>query len=116
MISDVCKIENGTSDLEKILKESEKVAIYNEFNKKQTMQLRLMCEEIDGMLPNIIDNFKGDFWIEYKDGVCKVNVSINIPELNVDKKEALINFSKNKKNAGAVGIVGKIRSAIENYF
>ena len=29
MRSNVCKIENGTKDLEAILKESEKVAVYN---------------------------------------------------------------------------------------
>ena len=57
MISNVCKIENGTRDLGAILKESKKVAIYNDLTDKQTMQLRLICEELDGMLPNIINDF-----------------------------------------------------------
>ena len=116
MKSNVCKIEKGNKDLEAILKESENVALYNGFNHKQTMQLRLICEEIDGMLPNIVDDFDGDFWIEYEDGVCKVNLSVKIPEINAKKKEELINVSKSKKNAAAVGIVGKIRNAIENFF
>ena len=116
MVSNVCKIEKGSKDLAAILQESERVAHYNAFTKKQTLQLRLICEEIDGMLPNIIDDFDGDFWIEYENGVCKVNVSITIPELNTLAKEELINIAKNKKNASAVGIVGKIRNAIENLF
>ena len=116
MKSNVCKIENGTKDLEAILRESERVAEYNGLTHKQTLQLRLLCEEIDGMLPNIIDDFDGDLWIEYESGVCKVNVSIQIPAFNTSKKEELINIAKNKKNAAAVGIVGKIRSAIENFF
>ena len=116
MTSNICKIENGTNDLNAILKESERVADYNGFNKKQTLQLRLLCEEMDGMLPNIIDDFSGDFWIEYEDGVCKVNARIEIPELTIKKKEELIAVSKSKKNALAVGIGGKIRSAIENFF
>ena len=114
MKSNVCKIENGTKDLEAILNESERVAEYNGLTHKQTLQLRLLCEEIDGMLPNIIEEFDGDIWIEYEECVCKVQVSVKIPELNIDEKEALINVSKNKKNAAAVGIVGKIRNAIEN--
>jgi hypothetical protein len=61
MKSNVCKIENGIQDLEAILKESEKVAVYNELNHKQTLQLRLLCEEIDGMLPKIVNGFDGDF-------------------------------------------------------
>ena len=116
MKSNVCKIENGTKDLDAILKESEKVAVYNELSHKQALQLRLICEEIDGMLPNIIDGFSGDFWIDFKDGVCKVNASIQIPEFNTEKKEKLIGIAKDKKNASVVGISGKIRDAIENFF
>ena len=113
MKSNVCKIEKGTKDLEAILKESERVAEYNRLTHKQTLQLRLLCEEIDGMLPNIIDDFEGALWIECEDGICKVNVSINIPEFNSVKRAELIDVAKNKKNAAAVGITGKIRDAIE---
>jgi hypothetical protein len=76
----------------------------------------LLCEEIDGMLPNIIDDFNGELWIDYDNGVCKVNVSINIPEFNTEKKAELIGIAKNKKNSAAVGIVGKIRNSLENIF
>ena len=116
MKSNVCKIYKGTSDLDAILKESERVAEYNGLSHKDAMQLRLLCEEVDGMLPNVIGDFEGDFWIDYDDGVCRVNVSIEIPELNVNKKDDLIAIAKNKRNAAAVGIVGKIRSAIEDFF
>ena len=116
MKSNVCRIENGTRDLDAIFKECEKVAEYNGLNHKQALGLRLLCEEMDGMLPNIIEDFDGELWIEFEDGVCKVNISIQIPEFNVEKKEELIGIAKNKKNAAAVGIVGKIRDSIENFF
>ena len=116
MISNICKIENGTTDLFCILNESKKVAVYNDLNDKQTLQLRLICEELDGMLPNIINNFSGDFWIEFENGVCKVNACVDIPELSSEEKDELIKVAKNKKNAAAVGIVGKIRSAIESFY
>ena len=116
MKSNVCKIEKGNNDLEAIFKESEKVAEYNGLTHKQTLQLRLLCEEIDGMLPNIIDDFEGNLWIDFEDGVCKVNVSIQMPKFDVDKKEELIDIAKNKKNASAVGILGRIRSVVEDFF
>ena len=116
MVSNTCKIEKGTNDLYEILNESERVAVYAGLNKKQTLQLRLICEEIYGMLPNIIDDYSGDFWIECENGECKVNAQINIPDLTAEEKESLIQVATNKKNAFAVGIVGKIRSAIENLF
>lgn len=116
MKSNVCKIENGTRDLDAILKESRKVAVYNDLDQKQAMHLRLICEEIDGMLPNIINDFSGDFWIDFTDGVCKVNVSVRFEEFTIEKKDELIGIAKDKKNAAAVGIVGKIRSELENIF
>ena len=114
MKSNVCKIENGIKDLTAIFKECEKVAVYNELNHKQALQLRLLCEEIDGMLPEIVGDFEGALWFEFEDNTCKVNVSIKIVDLTATKKEELIAISKNKKNAAAVGISGKIRSAIED--
>ena len=116
MISDICKIEKGTRDLDSILIESNKVAVYNELNEKQTLQLRLICEELDAMLPNIINDFDGDFWIEFDNGQCKVVADISLAEFTADKKKELIAISKNKKNAFSKGIIGKIRSAIEDLY
>ena len=115
MRSNVCKIDKGTKDLEAILKESEKVAVYNELTHKQMLKLRLLCEEIDGMLPNIIEDFEGELYIECVDKVCSINISLSVPELNSEKRAELINVANNKQNASAVGIVGKIRNAIESF-
>lgn len=116
MKSNVCRIDKTTKDLEAVLKEGEKVAVYNELTHKQSLQLRLICEEIDGMLPNIINDYEGDFWIEFEKGVCKVHMSIEFSEFTVEKKKELINIAKDKKNAAITGIASKIRSAVENFF
>lgn len=116
MKSNVCKIEKGTLDLNAILRESEKVAVYNELDNNQTLKLCLICEELDAMLPNVVDEFDGDFWIEFENGVCKINVLIKFEEFTSDKKQALIGIAKNKKNSFAKGFFGKIRSVIEDFF
>ena len=116
MKSNVCKIEKGTKDLAAILKESEKVAVYNDFTHKQTLHLRLICEELDGMLPELVGNFDGYFWIEVENGVCYVKASIELGTISSQKREQLISVTKSKKNAAAVGVVGKIRSALESFF
>ena len=76
MKSNICRIVNGSQDLEAILIESEKVAVYNGLDRKQMLQLRLLCEEMDGILPNIAGAFSGDFWIEFEEGRCRINASI----------------------------------------
>ena len=116
MKSNICKIENGIRDLEAILQESENVANYNGLNQNQTLQLRLLCEEIDGMLPKIIGDFDGDFWIEYENGVCKMNISIELRDFTIDKKKELISVASNKKNAAEKGLVSKICSVIADFF
>ena len=116
MVSNICKIEKGTKDLEAILKESEKVALYNELTHKQSLHLRLICEELDGMLPELVGDFEGKLWIEVKDGICFVRAAIEIDAVNAKRREQLISVAKNKKNSAAVGIVGKIRTAMENFF
>ena len=116
MKSNVCKINKGTADLEAILKESEKVAEYNHLTHKQALQLRLLCEELDGMLPHVVEKFSGNFWIEFDKGVCRVTASINIPTMTSEKKKELLGISKDGKNASATGMVGKIRNLIENFF
>lgn len=115
MKSNVCKIDKGIKDLDAILKECEKVAVYNELTHKQALQLRLLCEEIDGMLPKIVDDFDGALWIDFEGNVCKVNVCIELADMTIDKKDELIAMAKNKKNAAAVGIVGKISCAIDDF-
>ncbi len=116
MKSNICKITNGTADLEAILNESEKVAVYNDFDHKQKSQLRLLCEELDGMLPNLVEDFEGDLWIEFENGVCKINASIQLFEIDALKKKELIDISKNKKNSLESSIGGKIRSTVEEFF
>ena len=41
MRSNICKIENGTRDLDGILQESERVAEYNGLSHKETLQLQM---------------------------------------------------------------------------
>lgn len=116
MKSNVCKIENGSLDLSAILRESEKVAVYNELNHNQTLKLRLICEELDAMLPSLVGEFDGDFWIDFEKGVCKINVLITFEEFTAKKKKALLAITKDQKNAAATGFFGKIRSVIEDCF
>lgn len=116
MRSNVCEIQRGGKELEGILRESEKVAAYCELSSKQALHLRLLCEELDGMLPEMIGDFDGKLWIEVEDGICKINVSLALDEISGERRKELIGIAKNKKNAAAVGIKGKIRAAAESLF
>lgn len=113
MKSNVCKIEKGAKNLDRIFTESEKVAVYNELNPKQTLKLRLLCEELVGMMPYILSDFSGDFWIENQGSDYELCLSVSTQNMDAATKERLIGVSKEQKNATAVGITGKIRAAFD---
>ena len=113
MRSNICKLEKGTRSLDAIFLESEKVAVYNELNHKETLQLRLLCEELVNMLPSIISDFNGEFWIENQENDYRLCVKVSVENMDFDTRERLIKVSKNNKNAAVVGITGKIRAVFD---
>ena len=113
MKTHVHKIKSGTKDLEEILIESEKVARYNALNHKQALQLRLLSEELVNMLPFLVSNYSGEFWIENQGDNYELCVSILVENMDFDTRERLIQLSKNQQNAAASGISGKIRAVFD---
>ena len=97
MKSNICKLEKGTKSLDEIFLESEKVAVYNELNPKQTLQLRLLCEELVNMLPFIISDFNGEFWMENQGNDYELCVRVSVENMDFDTRERLIKVSKNNK-------------------
>ena len=113
MKSHVYKIEKGAKALDEIFLECEKVARYNELNHKQSLQLRLLCEELVNMLPSIVSDFSGEFWIETQDNDYELCVSVSVDHMDLSTRERLIKVSKNHKNSSVVGISGKIRAVFD---
>lgn len=114
MKSDVCKLNNDTLSLQNALKEAEKIAVYNEFDAKQSGRLRLLAEELIGMVPSLLEYADGDFWIESEGKKIELHVSLTPSQiLGSEKRERLLAVSTSGKNAAAVGIMNKIRIAAE---
>ena len=113
MQSNVCKIEKGATVLDEIILESEKVARYNDLGRKETLQLRLLCEELISMLPSIISDFSGEVWIDSIDNNYEICLKVVVDSMDVVTREQLIKVSKENKNSSVVGITGKIRAVFD---
>ena len=115
MQSNIIKIARDGETLNKILRETQKTAVYAELNAKQTMRTRLIAEELIGMLKELSENFDGDFWIDQENLEFMFYTQISLNE-NMDKqtKKKFIDISSDKKNASAKGVMGKIRDVVEN--
>ena len=115
MQSNIIKITGESESIEKILCETQKTAKYAELNAKQSMRTRLIAEELIGLLKELSANFDGDFWIEQENLSFTFFTQLELNE-NMDKqtKKKFIDISSDKKNASAVGIMGKIQDVVEN--
>lgn len=113
MKSNVCVIRKGGLGIETILREVEKIADCNGLQKKETLRLRLLAEELTGMLPALLENFDGYFWLENSENKYELHTEISVDSLSTEKKQELIDMSAKKKNAAASGFMGKIRDIAE---
>lgn len=114
MKTNICTIKRGGVGLKAILEEVEKVSAYNALEKKSALRLRLLAEELSGMLKELLENYEGKFWCESNGSSYELHVEVLVPEMKKELKESLIAVSRSKKNASASGIMGKIREAAQN--
>ena len=114
MKSNTCDLTKQGGGLSCILLEVEKSAVYNELNQKQTLQLRLLAEELVGMLPELLKNYEGRFWLESEAQEFKLHVALSAPEIDFAQHQNLLAVSTSGKNAAATGIMGKVRAAAES--
>ena len=113
MKSNVCYLNKDLTCLEAILTEVEKVTAYNGLEAKKALRIRLLAEELCGMLPGLVERFNGKFWAEAEDDSYKLCVELRADDMSIDMREELIAVSKSGKNAAAKGIMGKIRAVTE---
>ena len=113
MKSNICKLNKNLTCLEAVLSEVEKVTAYNGLEDKKALRLRLLAEELCGMLQGLVENFSGEFWAENDGDNYELHVELKADEMNNDLRDELISVSKSGKNAAAKGIMGKIKAVTE---
>ena len=113
MKSNICKLNEDLTCLKAVLAEVEKVTTYNGLEDKKALRLRLLAEELCGMLPGLIENFSGKFWAENDGETYELHVELKADDMNIDLRDELISVSKSGKNAAAKGVMGKIRAVAE---
>ena len=110
MKTDVYKFERAVDNIDEVTDAAAKIAAYNELDPKQSLKLSLLCEELVGMLPNLLIYGKGEFWIENKGPVYKIHASVEADDLlSSQDREQILAVSRSGRNAAAVGIMNKIK-------
>ena len=63
MTSNVVTVVSDGTGIAEALAEAEKTAVYCSLGHKQTLQLRLLAEELTGMIRSIVGFAEAKFWI-----------------------------------------------------
>ncbi len=79
---------------------------------KNAIHIRLLAEEMLGMVKAITGNFNALFWAEGDDKECQLHLSADV-DMDADKRKELIEASTSGKNEAAKGIMGRIREVVE---
>ena len=113
MKSNICTLNEDLTCLEAVLAEVEKVTAYNSLEDKKALRLRLLAEELCGMLPGLVENFKGKFWAENDGDNYELHVELKADDMSLEVRDEIISVSKSGKNEAAKGVMGKIRAVAE---
>ena len=108
MKTDVIKITPQGEGIEEALQETEKAASFRELDAKQTLRLRLLAEEMTGMLRTIVGETPLRYWVESQGKAFSLHLSADV-EADYEMREALLKTSTSGKNEAAKGFMGRIR-------
>ncbi len=108
MKTDVITVSSKGSRMEKALEQTEKVAAYKELPRKNALHLRLLTEEMMGMMRSITGETEGQFWIEDENGEYRLHLVVNT-RMNSGKRDQLLSAATSGKNESARGLMGRLR-------
>ncbi len=108
MKTDVIVVSSRGSQMGKALEQVDKVAAYKDLSRKNALHLRLLTEEMMGMMRSITGETEGQFWIEDQDDEYQLHLRVNT-RLTSERREQLLSASTSGKNESAKGLMGRLR-------
>lgn len=108
-------VSNDGEGWDEVLNETEKYAEYQNLGKKDKIHLRLLAEELLGMVKSIAGRFYAYFWIEDDDDAYYIHLKAKV-NMDGEIRDAFIEASTSRKNAAAKGIMGKLKDIFQSYW
>ena len=108
MKTDVITVSNRGNRMEAALGQVDKVIAYKELSGKNALHLRLLAEEMMGLMRSVTGAGEGLFWIEEEDQEYRLHLQVRA-RLSEEKRERLLDVSSSGKNESAKGLMGRLR-------
>ena len=108
MKTDVITVSSRGNRMEAALGQVDKVIAYKELSGKNALHLRLLAEEMMGLMRSVTGAGEGLFWIEDEDQEYRLHLQVRA-RLSEEKRERLLDVSSSGKNESAKGLMGRLR-------
>ncbi len=115
MITDKILVTNTGTGVSAALKQASAAAAYRGLNAKESLRLRLLAEEMLGMLREITGETEARFWVEAEAKRFQLHLLAH-QVMTGEMRRELLSVSSTGKNAAAVGVMGKLRDIFERAF
>ncbi len=117
MVTKKVYVSNNGQGYDEVLSEAEKYAEYRNLTGRKKIHIRLLAEELMGMVETIAGNFYSYFWIEDDDDkpeIYRLHLKANV-NMDGQIRDVFLDASTSGKNAAAKGIMGKLRDIFQTY-
>ncbi|MBR4149747.1 MAG: hypothetical protein IKR08_00025 [Firmicutes bacterium] len=108
----VINVNSVGGGIDEALFQADLVAKAYHLSEKDSIHMRLLSEELMGMLRSITGEMSADFWVEEEGGRFALHL-LTRTRMNFDKRTELLKASTTGKNAAAKGFMSKIRNMVE---
>lgn len=105
------RVSSSGEGMEEALQMTEKFGLESGLIRKEDLRLRLLAEELFGMMRSIVGKIEALYWIEGEDQKYDIFLAGDV-ELNQDSRRKLIEVSSKHENAAAKGFMGKLHDMI----
>ncbi|MBQ6358906.1 MAG: hypothetical protein IJI97_08185 [Clostridia bacterium] len=108
MKTDVIAISPAGEGMVEALRQTEKAAAYQGLTPKESLRLRLLGEEMMGMLRTIVGEGRSSFWVEAEGKDFSLHLAAGA-RINTDMREELLKTATSGKNAAVKGFMSRLR-------
>ena len=115
MKTDKITVTNTGQGMAEAIEQAAAAAVYRGLTGKEAVHLRLLAEEMLGMLRQITGKTEAVFWVESEEKRFQLHLAAH-PCLTSEMRKELLSVSSSGKNAAAVGVMGKLRDIFERAF
>ncbi len=112
MKTDVMIVSGDEKQIEAMLSEVDKVAVYKNLSPKGALQLRLLAEEMMGLIRTITGKKEGEFWIEDSNGLFELHLKVRTL-MDEIRREQMLSVSSTGENEATKSFLGWLSSFFE---